>query len=85
MMSADRKPPAPMPPMESRLPHSIRFTQSEWEALCQAARQRALEPAVFVRVLTMYALSIAQAPVLPEASLGIPPQMLAASQRTRRF
>lgn len=43
------------------------------------------EPAVFTRMLAIYALSIAQAPVFPEASLGMPAQMLAGSQRIRRF
>lgn len=78
----DRKPPARM---ESREPKSIRFTPSEWEAIHEAARQRGFEPAVFTRMLAIYALSIAQAPVFPEASLGMPTQMLAGSPRTRRF
>ena len=75
----------PAPTMESREPKSIRFTGAEWAAVCEAARSRALEPAVFARLLVMYALSIVQAPVLAEASLGMPAQMLAGSPRTRRF
>ena len=85
----DRKPPAPM---ESREPKSIRFTPTEWDALRDAAGRRGLEPAVFARMLAMYALSIVQAPTLAEASAWIPgfgqggaAQMLAGSRRTRRF
>ena len=77
-----RKPPAPM---ESREPKSIRFTPTEWAAISEEARSRALEPAVFVRLLTMYALEdVTRASRVP-ASLGVPAQMLAGSQRTRRF
>ncbi len=84
-MPPPRKPAGAMPPMESRAPHSIRFNSLEWSAICLAARARALEPAVFVRMLALYALSIASAPALVEAPLGIPPQMLAGSQGMRRF
>ena len=75
----------PLAPMESREPHSIRFTPTEWAAICDAARARALEPAVFVRVLTMYALEDVTRSTRVEASLGMPSQMLAGSRRTRRF
>jgi hypothetical protein len=77
-----RKPPVPM---QSRDPHSIRFTSEEWEAICESARHRALEPAVFVRVLTMYALEDVTRSARVEGSIGIPQKMLAGSQRTRRF
>lgn len=77
-----RRPPTPM---QSREAHSIRYTPAEWAALCDEARYRGLEPAVFVRLLTMYALSIAQAPAMREASLGMPGQMLPDARRTRRF
>jgi hypothetical protein len=73
------------PPMESRTAHSIRFNDVEWGAICASARMRALQPAVFVRLLTMYALSIVQAPALAEASLGIPVEPLAGSLRCPRF
>lgn len=73
------------PPMESRQARSIRFTPTEWEAICQAARARALEPSVFVRVLAMYALSIVQAPTLAEAAAWMPRQVLGAPTRTRRL
>lgn len=77
-----RKPPAPM---ESREPKSIRFTPTEWAAICEEARARALEPAVFVRLLAMYALEdVTRASRVP-ASLGITAQMLGGSQRGRRF
>jgi hypothetical protein len=78
----DRRPPVKM---ESREPKSIRFTPSEWAALCEAARIRGFEPAVFVRMLTLYALSIASAPAFPEAALGMPAQMLTGSRGIRRF
>jgi hypothetical protein len=81
--ASERKPLAP--PMESRDPKSIRFTPTEWAALAEEARSRALEPAVFVRLLTMYALEDVTRPTLKTASLGIPGQMLRGSQRSRRF
>jgi hypothetical protein len=93
----DRRPTAKMNSrepvaVERREPHSIRFTPSEWDALNDSALARGLEPAVFVRMLAMYALRIADAPVIAEASLGIPgqmlggaPQMLAGARGTRRF
>jgi hypothetical protein len=71
--------------MESRAPHSIRFTPTEWDVLVSVARGRGLEPAVFVRQLAMYALSIVQATAFGEAALGVPAQMLAGAQRIRRF
>lgn len=80
------KPPAP--PMESRQARSIRFTPAEWAAICDGARQRMLEPSVFVRVLTMYALSIAQAPTLAEAAAWMPGygrEVTRAPLRTRRL
>lgn len=79
MINGDRKPTAP--PMESREPKSIRFTPTEWEALADGARQRGLEPAVFARMLTMYALIIVQAPTFAEASAwiaGLSPKVLGA-------
>lgn len=85
----ERKPPVPM---ESREPKSIRFTPTEWDAIRDAAARRSLEPAVFARLLTMYALSIVQATTLAEASAWIPGfgnggavQMLAGARGTRRF
>ena len=82
MPAPERKPAVAM---QSREPHSIRFTPDEWTAITEAALCRGLEPAVFTRSLAMYALRIADAPVVREASLGIPREMLAGSQRTRRF
>lgn len=85
---AERKPLAIAGP-QSREPHSIRFTENEWLAICDGARSRGLEPAVFTRMLALYGLSIAQAPTLPEASAWNPgelTQVLAGAQRiTRRF
>jgi hypothetical protein len=75
----------PLAPMESREPKSIRFTPTEWAAIADAARDRALEPAVFVRLLTMYALEDVTRVARVPASLGVTAQMLAGSQRTRRF
>lgn len=77
-----RKPPTPM---ESRDPHSIRFTPTEWDAITDEARGRGLEPAVFVRMLTMYALEDVTRATRATASLGMPSQVLASSPRTRRF
>ena len=71
----DRKPLAAAPPrdpvQESRDPHSIRFTPSEWDALCRGARRRGEEPSRFVRKLAMYALRIADVTAAREDSLGI--------------
>lgn len=64
----DRKPPAIL---QSREPKSIRFTPIEWDAIARSARQRGLEPAVFARMLTMYALIIVQAPTFVEASAWV--------------
>jgi hypothetical protein len=82
----------PLVALQSREPHSIRFTPEEWAAIRMCAEDRGFEPAVLVRKLTMYALSIIQAPVLSEASLGIPnnglrasAEVLAGARRTRRF
>jgi hypothetical protein len=81
-MPADRK---PLAAMQSREPHSIRFTPDEWEAICAIARARGFEPAVFVRMLTMYALDDVTRSTRAEASLGIPRQIPSDSLRTRRF
>ena len=81
-----RKPGAKI--MQSREPKSIRFSPDEYEAITVAARRRGLEPAVFVRMLTMYGLSIAEAPTLAEAAAWVPGfgrEMLGGSPRTRRF
>ena len=67
----DRKPPARV---ESRDPHSIQFTPEEWTALQENAMIRGLEPAVFVRMLVIYALRIVQAGGLGEGSVGMPPE-----------
>ena len=34
---------------EPRIQRSIRFSQSEWNAICEAAEQRRMKPAEFVR------------------------------------
>jgi hypothetical protein len=84
-MTVDRK---PLTKMESRDPKSIRFTPTEWDAVSGAARRRGFEPAVFARMLTMYGLSIAEAPTLAEAAAWVPAlgrEMLTGSQRIRRF
>lgn len=78
----------PLAPAQSREPHSIRFTPDEWDALCDEARSRGLEAAVFVRMLTMYALEDVTRSTRVEASLGVPGmpgRMLRESPRTRRF
>ena len=80
---ADQK--RPLARMESRDPHSIRFTPEEWTALQENAVIRGLEPAVFVRMLTIYALRIVQAGGLGEASVGVPPEMLRGARGMRRF
>lgn len=82
MPAAERKPPVLM---ESRDPRSIRFTPSEWAAIADEARRRLLEPSVFVRVLTMYALEDVTRATRVEASLGMPAEVLSGSRRTRRF
>lgn len=83
MIPVERKPLAHVP--QSREPHSIRFTPDEWETLCQEARARGLEAAVFVRMLTMYALEDVTRSSRVEASLGMPAKVPVGSQRTRRF
>jgi hypothetical protein len=75
----------PLAPMESREPKSIRFTPTEWATIADEARARGLEPAVFVRMLTMFALEDVTRSSRVEASLGMPPQNLRGSARTRRF
>jgi hypothetical protein len=82
----------PLAAMHSREPHSIRFTTEEWQAITESALSRGLEPSVFARMLALYALSIADAPVVTQGSIGMPgqmlggaPQMLAAARRMRRF
>ena len=70
--------------MESRIPKTIRYTPTEWEGVEEGAHQRGLEPAVFARMLTMYALSIAQAPVITEAAVGMPGQMLMGAPQVLR-
>lgn len=82
-MIPQRKPLAP--PMESREPKSIRFTPTEWVLISDEARSRGLEPAVFVRMLTMYALEDVTRSSRVEASLGMPAKMLRESPRGRRF
>jgi len=71
--------------MESREPRSIRFTPSEWERIAEEARRRLLEPSVFVRVLTMYALEDVTRSTRLEASLGMTAEVPSGSRRTRRF
>ena len=70
---ATRRPLAMMEsrPMESTEPHSIRFTPTHWQAICEAARHRGEEPSRFVRRLTMYALSIARAQAEAQDALGL--------------
>lgn len=68
-MTATRK---PLVAMESTEPHSIRFTPTQWAAICAAARVRGEEPSRYVRRLTMYALSIARAQAEARESLGNP-------------
>ena len=75
----------PLVVMESREPKSIRFTPSEWQVICAEARSRGLEPAVFTRMLTIFALEDVTRSARVEASIGIPAQHLAGAQRTRRF
>jgi len=59
-------------PMQSTEPHSIRFTPDAWARICESAARRGLEPAVYVRRLTLMALEIAEAQAKAEASFGIP-------------
>jgi len=75
----------PLAAAESREPKSIRFTPSEWEEIATEARRRSLEPAVFVRMLALFALEDVTRSSRVEASLGMPPKVLKDSQRTRRF
>ena len=82
MSAPDRR---PLAPMESREPHSIRFTPNEWALLAEEARRRGLEPAVFVRQCAMYGFSIIQAPAIGEVALGMPPQVLRGARGSRRF
>ena len=85
MEPTPRKPLQPMPAPESLEPHSIRFQPRDWAALSAAARARGLEPAVFVRRLTMFGFSILQAQVGTEAAVGMLGQVLSGSQGIGRF
>lgn len=87
-MAIEARKPLAAAPMESREPKSIRFTPTEWEQIGFEARMRGLEPAVFVRMLTIFALEDVTRSTRVEASLGvpgIPRQVPGGSQRTRRF
>lgn len=85
MPLAERKPLSAPVPMESREPHSIRFMPSEWTEIAGESRSRGLEPAVFVRMLTMYALEDVMRSARVEASLGIPGKVPGGSPRIGRF
>ena len=78
----DRK---PMAPMQSRDPHSIRFTPTEWDQISVESTARGLEPAVFVRKLTLIALDDLTRYSRREDSLGIPAIGARGSHRSGRF
>lgn len=59
----------PLASMERRDPRSIRFCESEWNAIGLAARARGVEPAAFARDLCLMALMIVQSPALMEGHL----------------
>ena len=82
MSAPDRR---PMAPMQSREPHSIRFTPTEWEQIGVESTARGLEPAVFVRKLTLIALDDLTRYSRREDALGIPAIGGRGSQRTGRF
>jgi hypothetical protein len=46
--------------MESRDPHSIRFSDTEWGAIAEAARARGVEPSRFARKLCLIGLTVAR-------------------------
>jgi hypothetical protein len=82
-----RKPLAKAEPAapQVREPHSIRFTEQEWDAIREGARRRGLEPAVFTRMLALHALRIAEQAAAMEASLGMLPEVLPGSRRVSGF
>jgi hypothetical protein len=43
---------------ESRLPRSIRYSDSEWRAITEAAIARGVEPSRFARILSMTGLRV---------------------------
>ncbi len=59
-----RKPPAKM---ESREPHSIRFSDTEWGAVADEARRRGIEPSRFARKLCLMGLTMARTQAAMEA------------------
>lgn len=69
-MSADRKPLAAVQ-MQKRHPHTIHFSDSEWEAIREVGRPRLLEPSVFVRSATMRTVRMLRAQSQEEASFGM--------------
>jgi hypothetical protein len=44
--------------MESREPHSIRFSDTEWGAIAEEAQRRGVEPSRFARMLSITGLKV---------------------------
>lgn len=74
----DRK---PLAPLQSLTPHTIRFSASQWTRISAAAADWRLEPACFVRVMTMYALEDMSRERWREASAGKLPSSATASRK----
>lgn len=66
-MSLPVKPPVKM---ESRDPHSIRFSPTEWEQITAAALARGIEPSRFARRLCLTGLSMLRAQAAMEGHVG---------------
>jgi hypothetical protein len=59
----------PLAAAESRDPHSIRYSPSEWEVFRVAARLRDQDPSVLVRECSLMGLMMLDTPALMEAYL----------------
>ncbi len=55
-------------PSESRRPRTVWYSDAEWDALAAQARNRSLSTSPFVRMLSMWALSLLSSPAVLEAS-----------------
>ena len=61
------KPPTAVLTPETREPHSIRFSPTEWRAIEEAALARAIEPSRFARSLCLTGLRMLDAHATLEA------------------
>lgn len=69
----------PLAPVQSLTPHTIRFSDSQWARISAVAAEWRLEPACFVRIMTMYALEDMSRSRWREAAAGKLPSIPKAS------